>query len=278
MTTQPEAPDLKGKVAVVTGASRGIGRAVALGLAAQGAKVVVAAKSTVSRDKLPGSIHTVAEEITAAGGEALAVKVDVRLEEDVARLRSEVEQHFGALDILVHNAGVLWWRPIQETPLKRFDLVMNVNLRGGFLLASELLPLMRAGGHLIMVSPPVDLSVLGGRTAYLISKFGMSMLALGLSDELRDQQIAANTLWPVTAVESQATINHKIGDRRHWRKPSIMVDAVLEIVRSDPAELTGQMLLDEDLLRSRGWSDFTPYRCDPDHEPPRLDLSFLPKI
>ncbi len=269
---------LQDRVAVVTGASRGIGRTIALALAAEGARVVVAAKSERPRDRLPGSIHTVAGEIRAAGGEALPVKLDVRSEADVERLAVETAEHYGRLDILVHNAGALWWRKITETPLKRFDLVMEVNLRGPFMLTQACLRPMLAGGggHVVMISPPVDLEALPGKTAYLISKFGLTMLALGLADELREAGVAVNALWPATAIESQATINHGLGGPASWRKPAIMADAVLEIVTTPPgAGLTGRALVDEDFLRERGWTDFARYRCDPDHEPPRIAVRDL---
>jgi citronellol/citronellal dehydrogenase len=270
---------LAGKVAVVTGASRGIGRVVALTLAREGASVVVAAKSRTSRETLPGSIHTVAEEIEAAGGKALPIRVDVRDDAEVETMAAAAEETFGGIDILVNNAGALWWQDVAQTPMKRFDLVMGVNVRAAFACTHACLPAMRrrGGGHVVVFSPPVDLEALPGKTAYLISKFGMTMLALGLAEELRDEQIAANALWPVTAIESLATINYKLGGPRTWRKPEIVADATLEIVTSPPETLTGRALLDEDFLRERGWTDFTPYRCDPDHEPPRLLARAIPR-
>lgn len=271
-------PRLEDKVAVVTGASRGIGRAVALALAAEGARVVVAAKSRAPRPGLPGSIHTVAAEITERGGEALAVRLDVRDETEVQAMVAAARERFGGIDILINNAGALWWQNVLDTPMKRFDLVMNVNLRGAFACAAACLPSMleRGGGHVLMYSPPVDLDALPGKTAYLVSKFGMTMVALGMSAELRDRGVAVNTLWPVTAIESQATINYRLGDATVWRKPDILADATLEIVTTPPAKLTGRALLDEDFLRERGWTDFTRYRCDPDHEPPRMLARELP--
>jgi citronellol/citronellal dehydrogenase len=268
---------LNGRVAVVTGASRGIGRAMALTLAREGARVVVAAKSERSREKLPGSIHTVAAEICEAGGEAFPVRLDLRSDEDVENLVRASVAEYGRIDILVNNAGALWWTPVLDTPLKRFDLVMGVNVRGAFVLTRAVLgPMLEGGGgHVIMVSPPVDLAALPGKTAYLVSKFGMTMLALGLAGELRDRGVAVNALWPATAVESQATINYRLGTPAQWRKPEIMADAVLEIVTTPAAELTGRALIDEDFLRERGWTDFTRYRCDPDHEPPRLSVREL---
>jgi len=270
---------LDGKVAVITGASRGIGRALALGLAADGASVTVAAKSTVSREKLPGSIHTVAAEIEAAGGEALAVRTDVRDEAAIEAMVAATLERFGRIDILVNNAGALWWEDVERTPLKRFDLVMGVNVRAAFACSRACLdPMAKAGGgHILVFSPPIDLEALPGKVAYLISKFGMTMLALGLAEEVRERRIAVNALWPVTAIESLATINYGLGDRTVWRTPEILVDAVREIVATDPGELTGRALLDEVFLRERGVVDFARYRCDPDHEPPRMLPRDIPR-
>lgn len=270
---------LEGKVAVVTGGSRGIGRAVALGLAREGCSVAVAAKSTTSRANLPGSIHTVAEELEALGVGALPVRCDVRDAESVEAMAAAVRERFGRVDIVVNNAGALWWQDVIDTPVKRFDLVMEVNVRGSFLVTRSLLPLLResGGGHVLVYSPPVDRAALPGKTAYLISKFGMTMLAEGLAEEEREHGIAANALWPVTAIESQATINYQLGGPKQWRKPDILVDATLEIVTTPPAELTGQALLDEDFLRDRGWTDFAQYRSDPDHEPPRMLPRDIPR-
>ena len=270
---------LAGKVAVVTGSSRGIGRAVALALAREGAKVVVAAKSRRPRPRLPGSVYTVAEEIRRAGGEALPVVLDVRKDEDIEAMVGAVRERFGGVDILVNNAGALWWQDVLETPMKRFDLVMDVNVRGAFACTRACLPslLERGGGHVLMYSPPVDLDALPGKIAYLVSKFGMTMLALSLAKELAGTGVAVNALWPVTAIESQATINYRIGERADWRKPDILADATVEIVSTDPAKLTGRALLDEDFLRERGWTDFARYRCDPDREPPRVVPRDLPQ-
>ncbi len=274
----PGSGRLNGRVAVVTGASRGIGRAIALGLAHEGASVAVAAKSERSRDRLPGSIHSVAAEIAAFGGNALPCRVDVRDSAGVESMARTVLDRFGRIDILVNNAGALWWQPVMETPLKRFDLVMSVNVRGAFACTRACLPSMieRGAGHVVMIAPPVDLDALPGKTAYLVSKFGMTMLALGLSSELRAAGVAVNALWPVTAIESQATINHGLGGPAQWRKPAIVSDAVIEIVTTPPGELSGQALLDEPFLRSRGWTDFARYRSDPEHEPPPMSLSDFP--
>lgn len=263
---------LAGKVAIVTGSSRGIGRAIALGLAREGVKVVVAAKSVREREKLPGTVYTVAEEIAAAGGEALPLPCDVRDRSQARGMAERAVERFGRLDILVCNAGALWWQPLTETPEKRYDLVMQVNLDATFFACQAAIPHLKrqGGGHLLTISPPLDLDLLPGKIAYLVSKYGMTMIALGLARELRDDRIAANALWPLTIIESQASINWKMGDPSLWRKPEIVADAVVAVVRHDPATLTGQTLLDEPFLRSLGREDFDRYSVVPGAKVPPL--------
>jgi citronellol/citronellal dehydrogenase len=264
--------DLSGRVAIVTGASRGIGRAIALGLARAGCAVVVAAKSTQSTEKLPGSVFTVAQEVEALGGRALPVAVDLRDAEQIGGMARRTLEHFGRADILVNNAGALWWKPLLETPAKRFDLVMAVNARAAFLCCRAALPIMtgQRRGHVINMSPPLNLGMVPGRIAYSISKLGMTLLTHGLAEEVRPHNVAVNSLWPVTIIESQASINWQMGTPAMWRKPDILVDCVLRLVRKEPGELTGQALLDEDFLRAEGVTDFSGYACVPGTEPPRL--------
>src|SRR4051794_19284723 len=264
--------DLTGRAAIITGASRGIGRALALGLARAGCNIVVAAKSTESTERLPGSIHTVAEEVRGLGVEALPVQTDVRGETQIEAMVARTREHFGRIDVLINNAGALWWKPLLETPAKRFDLVMAVNARAAFLCCRAVLPAMqeRKWGHIINLSPPLDLSMVPGRIAYAISKLGMTLLTVGLAEEVREHNIAVNSLWPVTLIESQASINHGLGVPALWRKPDILVDCLLRLVRKDPAALTGQALLDEDFLRAEGVTDFSGYACVPGTTPPRL--------
>jgi citronellol/citronellal dehydrogenase len=263
---------LRGRVAIVTGSSRGIGAAIARGLAREGARVVVAAKSVRDRDRLPGTIHSVAAEIAAAGGEAVAIPCDVRDRGQVRDLVGRTVERFGRLDILVCNAGALWWRPLLATPEKRYDLVMQVNLEGALFACQAAIPRMREQrwGHLVTISPPIDLDLLPGRIAYLISKYGMTMLALGLAGELREDHIAANALWPVTLIESQASIHWRMGDPSMWRKPEIVADAVTALVGHDPSEITGRALLDEPFLRSLGRTDFERYSVVPGSVVPPL--------
>src|SRR4029079_11382034 len=193
-------PPLHGQAAIVTGASRGIGRAIALGLAKAGCRVVVAAKSTEPTEKLPGSIFTVAAEVEALGAAALPVRVDVRAAEQTEAMAARALDRFGRVDLLVNNAGALHWAGIADTPPKRFDLVMSVNARAAFLSCRAVLPAMirQGGGHIVNMSPPLDLSILPGRVAYGVSKLGMTLLTVGLAEEVRRHNVAVNSLWPVT--------------------------------------------------------------------------------
>jgi len=271
-TKSPTGRRFLGRVAIVTGASRGIGRALALGLARQGCRLVVAAKSTGSTERLPGSIFTVAAEVEALGAQALPVQVDVRDADQIEVMAAKALARFGRIDLLVNNAGALHWAGILDTPPKRFDLVMGVNVRAAFLCCRAVLPAMarQGGGHIVNMSPPLDLSILPGRVAYGVSKLGMTLLTLGLAEEVRRHNVAVNSLWPVTIIESQASINHQLGTPALWRKPDILVDCVLRLVRKEPAEITGQALLDEDFLRAEGVTDFSGYACVPGTQPPRI--------
>jgi citronellol/citronellal dehydrogenase len=264
--------DLRGRVAVITGASRGIGRALALGLAKAGCHVVIVAKSTETTDRLPGSIYTVAEEVKALGVDALPVQVDVRDADAIQAMAAKTRERFGRIDILLNNAGALWWRPLLETPAKRFDLVMGVNARASFLCAQAVLPSMieRKWGHIVNMSPPMDLSLVPGRIAYAISKLGMTLLTIGLAQEVKGYNVGVNSLWPVTVIESQASINWGLGSREQWRKPDILVDSTLRLVSKEPTAVTGQALLDEDFLRAEGVTDFSGYACVPGTNPGRI--------
>jgi len=263
---------LEGQVAIVTGSSRGIGRAMALGLAREGCRVVIAAKSTVPSEKLPGSIYTVAAEVEGLGGQALPLQVDVRDETQIEAMAARTLERFGRIDILVNNAGALHWKGILETPARRFDLVMGVNARAAFLCCRAVLPAMirQRRGHIVNLSPPFDVTMAPGRIAYAISKLGMTLLTHGLADEVGPNNIAVNSLWPRTVVESQASINWGLGTPTQWRKPEILVDCLLRLTRKEPAELTGQALIDQDFLRSEGVTDFGGYACIPGADPPPL--------
>jgi citronellol/citronellal dehydrogenase len=269
-----EGQDLNGRVALITGASRGIGRAIALQLAARGADICVAAKTVTPQPTLPGTIHSVAEEVRALGRRALAVQVDVRKDEDVARMVAACEDELGSVDYLICNSGALWWRSVAETPMSKFDLVVGVNVRATFACVRAALPGMvaRGYGRVIVMSPPVELGWLrqGGKVAYLISKFGMTMVAMGLAREVTGTGVSINALWPATFIESSATENFKMADMREWRKAGIVADAVYGMVREDADGFNGRAVIDEDYLRAKGQTSFSQYRCVPEHEPTKL--------
>ncbi len=263
--------NLKNQVAIVTGASRGIGKAVAVKLAQEGADVVLAAKTVAPDPRLPGTLQEVAAEIEKLGRRALVVRTNVREESDLENLVSETMKAFNRIDILVNNAGALWWYPVAQTPAKKFDLVMEVNIRASFILSHLVAPIMQQQktGNIINMSPPIDFSVLANRVAYMISKFGMTMLAQGLAEELKQFGVSVNALWPKTIIESQASINFGLGDRSQWRKAEVMADAVFEIVRQS-GRYQGQALIDEQVLREAGVTDFSQYACVPGSEPMEL--------
>lgn len=272
---------LTGKVALITGASRGIGKEIAVALARAGCRVAVAAKTVEPDPRLPGTIGETVEAIEAAGSEGLAVKMDVRDDAQIEAGVAATVERFGRLDIVIHNAGALWWKGVADTPASRFDLVMGVNARAAHLLAHHALPhLVAAGqGHVLVMSPPVVLEGVPGKSAYMTSKFGMTLCALAIAAEHRADHIAANALWPETLVESAATINYRIGNPSTWYKAALVADAAIAVLSTPPDERTGQTLLCMEVLREAGVEDFVPYRCDPDHEPPVLAGAFkLPAV
>ncbi len=273
---------LKNKTILITGASRGIGREIALRCAKDGANLVIAGKSE-SEGKLPGTIHSVAKEVEAAGGKALALLTDVRFEDQVAETIEKTVKTFGRLDAVVNNAGAIQLTPLEETPPKRMDLMLDINVRATLLCSHFAIPHLKAagGGHIITLSPPVSMNPkwYGNHVAYTISKFGMSMATLGLAEELKKYKIAVNSLWPRTAIAT-AAIHMLLGDTgmKASRTPAIMADAAYEILTSDPAQLSGRWLIDEPFLRERGYTDFDRYAVNPgtpllpdlyvDEEPP----------
>jgi citronellol/citronellal dehydrogenase len=261
---------LEGRVAIITGASRGIGKALALRLAEEGADIVVAAKSERSRENLPGNIYETAEAVRERGRRALACKVDVREETEIAAMVEQAMAEFGRVDILINNAGALWWQSVLDTPAKRFDLVMGVNVRAAFLCSQYVLPHMQRQrwGHIINMAPAISTRANPGMVAYMISKMGMARLAIGIAEEHRADNIAANALWPVTPIETAAVINYGLGDRTVWRTPEIMCDAVMAILRQEPSHCTGRQLTDEEILGEAGITDFDKYWCEgqpPEH-------------
>eukprot|EP00439_Symbiodinium_sp_Y106_P016741 s2351_g2.t1 len=267
--------DLKGKVAIISGATRGIGKACAVALAKQGCNIVVAAKTTTPQPTLPGTIYSVAEELEQMGVQALPVKVDMRSLDDVKECVRQTVNKFGRIDILINNASALWWQRIEDTPMNKYDLITQINTRGSFALTHLCLPIMAKNGfgRVICMSPPIqtDFRAYKGFTAYNISKFGMTMSALGAAAEYEGQGITGNSLWPATVIESQASKNFELGGREMWRKAQILSDCVLGLVSSEDS-FTGNQLIDDEYLQDvHGLTDedLAVYRCVPDVEPPR---------
>lgn len=266
---------LKNKTIIITGASRGIGREMALRFAKEGANLVLAAKSA-EEGKLPGTIYSVAKEVEAAGGQALAIQTDVRHEESVADMVAQTQKHFGSLYALINNAGAIQLTPLSDTPPKRMDLMLDVNVRAVLLCAHFCMPVLKStgGGHILSLSPPISLDPkwYGSHVVYTISKYGMSMATLGLAEELREAKIAVNSLWPRTMIAT-AAIHWLLGETgmEMSRTPAIMADAAYEILTTDSTRLTGQHIIDEKILRERGYTDFTHYNNTQGVEP-ALDL------
>lgn len=272
---------LKDRVVFITGASRGIGRAVALACAREGAHVVVAAKTEVADNpRLPGTIHDVAREAAALGVEALAVKLDVRDDAACDAAVARAIERFGRIDALVNNAGALWWADVVETPVKKFDLIMGINVRAAFVLSHAVLPHMmkQRWGHVVMMSPPVDTSAVAHHGAYAVSKFGMTMVAQAIAEEAADHNVTAHALWPATAIESYATMNFGLGGPELWRKPDILADATIALLSREPSARRGRAWIDEVLLREEGVTDFSKYQCVPGSEPPHFPFSGLPRV
>lgn len=276
-----KAADLTGKVAIITGSTRGIGRKCAIALAKQGCNIVVAAKTTEETPNLPGTIYSVATEIERLGVQALPVKVNVRDLKSIEECVRLTVEKFGRIDILINNASALWWHRIDGTPMNKYDLITEINARGSFALASLCLPIMEKNGfgRVISMSPPIQsgFEAFKGFTAYNISKFGMTMVAMGAAAEYVGKGITGHSLWPATVIESQASENFQLGDKSMWRKADILADAVLGLV-SAPDTYTGKQLLDDEyLMEEHGLTadDLAVYRWDPETEPIRaLDPKF----
>ncbi len=276
---------LKGKTLFITGASRGIGLAIALRAARDGTNIAIAAKTERPHPKLPGTIYTAAQEIERAGGRALPLAVDVREEAAVRAAIEKTVATFGGLDIVVNNASAIARTPVAETDMRRFDLMHAINARGTFMVCKYAIPhLERATNpHILMNSPPLDMQEkwFAGSTAYSMAKFGMSMVVLGLAGELREKGIAVNALWPRTTIATSAIKNLLGGDRvmAMSRKPEIMAEAAYRIFLKPARQFTGRFLIDDSFLASEGVRDFEGYRVDPskplaptffvpDHPPP----------
>jgi citronellol/citronellal dehydrogenase len=258
---------LAGKTIFISGASRGIGLAIALRAARDGANIVIAAKTDAPHPKLPGTIHTAAAEIEAAGGHALPLAVDIRFEDQVYGAVEQAVQHFGGIDILVNNASAISLTGTLQTPMKRFDLMMGVNLRGTFLCSQACLPhLAKASNpHILTLSPPLDMRAkwFAPCVAYTMAKFGMSMCVLGMSEEFRAEGIAVNALWPRTIIATVALQVIPGAEPERGRKPEIMADAAWHILTRDSRSTTGNFFIDEEVLAGVGVTDFSSYAVAP---------------
>ncbi|WP_395505146.1 SDR family oxidoreductase [Ectopseudomonas hydrolytica] len=260
---------LSGKTLFITGASRGIGREIALKAAADGANIVIAAKSAEPHPKLAGTIHSVAAEVEAAGGKALALQLDVRDEQAVAAAMARAAEHFGGIDAVVNNAGAIKLVGVEKLEPKRFDLMYQINTRAVMVCSQAALPYLKqsASGHILNLSPPLNLDAkwFAQHGPYTVTKYGMSMLTLGMSEEFKKYGISVNSLWPKTMIAT-AAIEFELGSRdafKRARTPAIMADAAHAILSSEGRSLTGRLLIDEDILREQGVTDFEQYRFDP---------------
>ena len=266
---------LRGKTLFITGASRGIGLAIAVRAARDGANIVIAAKSDVPNPKLPGTIHSAAAAVEQAGGKALAIKCDIREEEQVRAAVEQTVTHFGGIDVLVNNASAIWLSGALDTPMKRFDLMQQVNARGTFVCAQACLPhLLKASNpHILTLAPPpsLDPKWWAPHTGYTLAKMGMSFVTLGLAAEFGARGVAVNALWPRTIVATDALKMIPGVDISRCRRPEIVADAAQAILVKPARGFSGNFLIDEDVLREAGMNDFSAYAVDPS-KPPLADL------
>ncbi|MDR3672325.1 MAG: NAD(P)-dependent oxidoreductase [Holophaga sp.] len=271
---------LSGKTLLITGGTRGIGLAIALRAARDGARVAILGKTAAPHARLPGTVFTAAAEVEAAGGRALAIVGDVRSEESVLDAVAQTVAAFGGLDILVNNASAISLTGTLDTELKRYDLMHQVNARGTFLCSKACIPhLKRAGNpHILTLAPPLDLQAkwFAPHPAYTMAKFGMSLCTLAMAEEFRADGIAVNALWPLTAIDTAAVRNLLGGEAmtRACRRPEIVADAAHAILVRPARECTGRFFIDEEVLRAEGVGDFTAYAVDP--KVPLVADYFLP--
>ncbi|KAF2856999.1 short chain dehydrogenase-like protein [Plenodomus tracheiphilus IPT5] len=282
------------EVALIVGASRGIGRQIAIDFAKEGYAVVVAAKSTSDASEntpfppnpnSPAStISTVEREIRSVGGEATAITVDTRDYESIQRLVAQIISTYGRLDVLIYNSGAIWWSSIQNTSFKRFQLMQRVNVEGLYGVITASFPHFAKGGwkgRIIVVSPPIYSRFFRGKTAYAVGKVGMSVLTKGLAMDFQREGktgMAVTSIWPATAVQSAATENMAKEVRKDLRKATIFSDAVLAIARAPIEEVNGELLLDEDFLRTKGVTDFEKYNVVPGLQPRRIMPAEFPDL
>jgi len=263
--------DLSGKKIFITGGSRGIGLAIALRAARDGASIAIAAKTSEPNPKLPGTIHSAAEDIRAAGGTALAIQCDLRDEEQIASAVSQAAEAFGGIDILINNASAINLTPTEATPAKRFDLMFDVNVRGTFLTSQAAIPHLRASAeagrnpHILTLSPPLSMKAkwFQHHVAYTMAKYGMSMCVLGMSEEFRKTGIAVNALWPRTAIDTAALQMIPGIDTAACRTPEILADAAYVILNRESKDCTGNFFVDDEVLASVGVKDLEKYSVVP---------------
>ncbi len=264
--------DLKGRTLFISGGSRGIGLAIALRAARDGANIIIAAKTTEPHPKLPGTIYTAAEDVEAAGGKAFSVVCDIRSEEQVIEAVAKGADHFGGIDICVNNASAIQLTPTLQTDMKRFDLMHQINTRGTFLVSKTCIPFLLKSDnpHILNLSAPLNMEEkwFAPHVAYTMAKFGMSMCVLGMAGEFREQGIAVNALWPRTTIATAAVQNLLGGDElaRRSRKPEIMGDAAHVILTRSSREFTGNFCIDDEVLESAGVTDLSSYAVDPSVE------------
>jgi citronellol/citronellal dehydrogenase len=261
-------PSLQGKTLFISGASRGIGLAIALRAAADGANIIVAAKTAEAHPKLEGTIFTAADEIEKAGGKAMPIQLDIRDDAAVEAAMAKAAQHFGGIDIVINNASAINLAPVAALEMKRFDLMHQINARGTYLVSRSALPYLAKAEnpHILMLSPPLDMKTkwFAGHTGYSMAKFGMSLVVLGLAGETRGR-IGVNALWPRTTIATAAVKNILGGDAlmRSSRSPEILADAAHVILTKDAKTFTGHFIIDDTFLAGEGVTDFDRYRVDP---------------
>lgn len=260
---------LKNKTVFITGASRGIGKAIALKLAADGANIVIAAKSVIENAKLGGTIYSAAEEVEKAGGGALAVQCDIRFEDQIQQAIDQAVAKFGGIDIVVNNASAISLTPTEQTDAKRFDLMHDINVRGTFLVTKACIPHLKksANAHILTLSPPVNIKPkwLSGHIAYTLAKYNMSLMAMGWAAELKSNNIASNALWPKTTIDTAAVRNLLGGEilANMSRRPEILADAAYIIFNKPSSQCTGNCFIDEDVFASEGITDLEKYSVVP---------------